>query len=446
MVNPLEQDHVQVETVDADELREAWSVLAREDRFEGFRLLPRVEAEDFFMALSALDQAELLVQLPVDQRRSWIRMLPPDDVADLIQEVPLEERDAILGALDVVTRKEVTALLLYAEDEAGGLMSPRYARVRPEMTADEAIRYLRRQVREHPETIYYAYALDTDQKPIGVLSLRELFMAPPDTRVGEIMQSELVLASDDLDQEALSRLFRDSDLVAIPVVDEDGKMKGIVTADDILDVVQEEATEDMQKYGGVEALDAPYLNTGFLSMIRKRAGWLVVLFVSEMLTATAMGYFEHEISRAVVLALFIPLIISSGGNTGSQASTLVIRAMALGEVRMADWWRVLRREIGAGLTLGTILGAIGFVRILVWPSRDTLYGEHYMLIAMTVSASLVGVVLWGALSGSMLPIVLKKVGFDPASASAPFVATLVDVSGIVIYFTFASLFLRGTLL
>lgn len=314
------------------------------------------------------------------------------------------------------------------------------------MTADEAIRYLRRQVREHPETLYYAYALDAEQRPIGVLSLRELFMAPPDSLVGQVMQSDLVLASDDLDQEALSQLFRDSDLVAIPVVDSDGKMKGIVTSDDILDVVEEEATEDMQKYGGVEALDAPYLNVGFFSMIRKRAGWLVVLFVGEMLTATAMGYFEHEIARAVVLALFIPLIISSGGNTGSQASTLVIRAMALGEVRLADWWRVMRREIAAGLTLGSILGAIGFIRILLWPSRDTLYGEHYLLIGFTVAASLVGVVLWGALSGSMLPLVLRRVGFDPASASAPFVATLVDVSGIIIYFTFASLFLRGTLL
>ncbi|MFN7950621.1 MAG: magnesium transporter [bacterium] len=446
MEEPTEPVRVADETFDASELREAWTVLSEDDRFEGFRLLPRVEAEDFFMALSALDQAALLTRLPADERRSWVRLLPPDDVADLVQEVPIEERDSILALLDAVTRKEVTALLLYAEDEAGGLMSPRYARVRPEMTADEAIRYLRRQVREHPETIYYAYALDAEQRPIGVLSLRELFMAPPDSLVADVMQSDLVLASDDLDQEALSQLFRDSDLVAIPVVDSDGKMKGIVTADDILDVVEEEATEDMQKYGGVEALDAPYLNVGFFSMIRKRAGWLVVLFVGEMLTATAMGYFEHEISRAVVLALFIPLIISSGGNTGSQASTLVIRAMALGEVRLADWWRVMRREIAAGLTLGTILGAIGFVRILMWPSRDTLYGEHYLLIAFTVSASLVGVVLWGALSGSMLPLVLRRVGFDPASASAPFVATLVDVSGIVIYFTVASLLLRGTLL
>ncbi len=446
MAEPTESAQVDDETFDASELREAWTVLSEEDRFEGFRLLPRVEAEDFFMALSALDQAALLTHIPVDERRSWVRLLPPDDVADLVQEVPVEERDSILTLLDAVTRKEVTALLLYAEDEAGGLMSPRYARVRPDMTADEAIRYLRRQVREHPETLYYAYALDAEQRPIGVLSLRELFMAPPDSLVGEVMQSDLVLASDDLDQEALSQLFRDSDLVAIPVVDSDGKMKGIVTSDDILDVVEEEATEDMQKYGGVEALDAPYLNVGFFSMIRKRAGWLVVLFVGEMLTATAMGYFEHEIARAVVLALFIPLIISSGGNTGSQASTLVIRAMALGEVRLADWWRVMRREIAAGLTLGSILGAIGFIRILLWPSRDTLYGEHYLLIGFTVAASLVGVVLWGALSGSMLPLVLRRVGFDPASASAPFVATLVDVSGIIIYFTFASLFLRGTLL
>ncbi len=446
METGLDEDRIRLETVDSSELREAWTVLAKEDRLDGFRLLPRVEAEDFFMSLSALDQAELLMQLPSDERRSWVRLLPPDDVADLIQEVPGDDRATLIAALDVVTRKEVTALLLYAEDEAGGLMSPRYARVRPDMTADEALRYLRRQVREHPETIYYAYALDAEQRPIGVLSLRELFMAPPDARVGEIMQTELVLAGHDLDQETLSQLFRDSDLVAIPVVDGEGKMKGIVTSDDILDVVEEEATEDMQKYGGVEALDAPYLAIGFFSMIRKRGGWLTALFLSEMLTATAMGYFERQIERAVVLALFIPLIISSGGNRGSQASTLVIRAMALGEVRLTDWWRVMRREIAAGLTLGCLLGSIGFVRIVFWPQRHQLYGEHYVLIAVTVSLSLVGIVLWGTFAGSMLPLVLRRIGFDPASASAPFVATLVDVSGIVIYFTVASIILHGTLL
>ena len=222
-------------------------------------------------------------------------------------------------------------------------------------------------------------------------------------------------------------------------------MKGVVTVDDIVDVVQEEATEDIQKIGGMEALDEPYLDIGLFRMIRKRAGWLSALFLSETLTATAMGYYEHEIARAVVLALFIPLIISSG-NSGSQASTLVVRAMALGEVRLRDWWRVMRREFAAGLALGSILGMIGLLRILLWPTRAALYGEHYVLVAITVACSLVGVVLWGTISGSMLPLIMRRLGFDPASASAPFVATLVDVTGLVIYFTVASVILYGTLL
>ena len=252
--------------------------------------------------------------------------------------------------------------------------------------------------------------------------------------------------SDRLDQEAVSHLFAQSHLVAIPVIDDAGRMKGIVTVDDVVDVVQEEATEDAQKAAGVEPLEAPYLEVGMRRMIRKRVGWLSVLFLSEMLTASAMGFFEKEIARAVVLALFVPLIISSGGNSGSQASTLVIRAMALGEVRLRDWWRVVRREIIAGLALGLVLSAIGFLRIVAWEALFHTYGPHYIQIALTVAASLVGVVLWGTLSGSMLPFMLRRLGFDPASASAPFVATLVDVSGLVIYFTCAALILRGTLL
>jgi magnesium transporter len=278
------------------------------------------------------------------------------------------------------------------------------------------------------------------------VSFRDLFTAPEGKLVRDIMQQAVVKATDEMDQESLSRLFAQHDLTAIPIVDADGRMKGVVTVDDIVDVVQEEATEDIQKLGGMEALDEPYLTIPIARMVKKRAGWLTVLFLGEMLTATAMGYFEHEIARAVVLALFIPLIISSGGNSGSQATTLVIRAMALGEVKLRDWWRVVRRELVSGLALGLILGVIGTLRILVWPSRETIYGEHYVLVAVTVGISLLGVVLWGALIGSMLPFVLRRVGFDPASASAPFVATLVDVSGLVIYFTTASLILTGTLL
>jgi magnesium transporter len=428
------------------ELQELWSSLASEARLEAFKALSRAEAEDCFWNLSASDQVELLLALPAVERRGWMRLLAPDDAADAVQAAPDEERDGLLALLDDSARKEVTALLAYAEDQAGGLMSPRFARVRPDMTADEAISYLHKQARERVETIYYVYVLDAQQCLVGVVSFRQLFEAPGSRKVRDLMQTDVVTVSEQLDQEDVGLLFAKHSLLAIPVVDADGHMKGVVTVDDIVDVVQEEATEDIQKIGGMEALDEPYLDIGLFRMIRKRAGWLSALFMSETLTATAMGYFEHEIARAVVLALFIPLIISSGGNSGSQASTLVVRAMALGEVRLRDWWRVMRRECAAGLALGSILGLIGLFRILLWPTRATLYGEHYVLIAITVACSLVGVVLWGTISGSMLPLILRRLGFDPASASAPFVATLVDVTGLVIYFTVASVILYGTLL
>jgi magnesium transporter len=438
--------HEAREALSGSELQDLWSSLAPVARLEAFKALSRAEAEDFFWNLSAPDQVELLLALPAMERRGWMRLLAPDDAADAVQAAPEEERDGLLALLDDSTRKEVTALLAYAEDQAGGLMSPRFARVRPDMTADEAISYLHKQARERVETIYYVYVLDTQQRLVGVVSFRQLFEAPGGTKVRNLMQTEVVTVSEQMDQEDVGLLFAKHSLLAIPVVDADGHMKGVVTVDDIVDVVQEEATEDIQKIGGMEALDEPYLDIGLFRMIRKRAGWLSALFISETLTATAMGYYEHEIARAVVLALFIPLIISSGGNSGSQASTLVVRAMALGEVRLRDWWRVMRREFAAGLALGSILGMIGLLRILLWPTRATIYGEHYVLIAITVACSLVGVVLWGTISGSMLPLMLRRLGFDPASASAPFVATLVDVTGLVIYFTVASGILYGTLL
>jgi magnesium transporter len=438
--------HEAREALSGSELQDLWSSLAPVARLEAFKALSRAEAEDFFWNLSAPDQVELLLALPAMERRGWMRLLAPDDAADAVQAAPEEERDGLLALLDDSARKEVTALLAYAEDQAGGLMSPRFARVRPDMTADEAISYLHKQARERVETIYYVYVLDTQQRLVGVVSFRQLFEAPGGTKVRNLMQTEVVTVSEQMDQEDVGLLFAKHSLLAIPVVDADGHMKGVVTVDDIVDVVQEEATEDIQKIGGMEALDEPYLDIGLFRMIRKRAGWLSALFISETLTATAMGYYEHEIARAVVLALFIPLIISSGGNSGSQASTLVVRAMALGEVRLRDWWRVMRREFAAGLALGSILGMIGLLRILLWPTRATIYGEHYVLIAITVACSLVGVVLWGTISGSMLPLILRRLGFDPASASAPFVATLVDVTGLVIYFTVASGILYGTLL
>ena len=432
-----------------DELRDAWPLLDLEERGDGLRVVAREDAEEFFISLSPRDQADLLLYFRPGQRRQWMRLLEPDDVADVIQQAGEVNRQTLLALLDDPTRKEVLALLAYAEDEAGGLMSTRYARLRPEMTADEAVLYLRRQARAKVETIYVAYVLDPAQRLLGVVSFRDLFAADPKVTVAEVMETEIVRVTDEMDQETVSRVFAEHDLNVIPVVDKDGKMKGIVTVDDIVDVVQEEATEDAQKFGGMEVLDMPYLASSRREMIKKRARWLTILLIGEMLTATALGFFQHELDKAIVLSLFLPLIISSGGNSGSQASTLVIRAMALGEVRIADWLRVLRREIQMGIVLGAILGSVASVRVIVWGAAGAYHGsagEHFVLVGLTVAVSLVGCVLWGTLMGAMLPFLLRKVGADPASASAPLVATLVDVSGIIIYFTIASAILTGTVI
>ena len=429
-----------------DELRDAWPVLDAEERFEGFMALDREAADGFFLGLPAHDQALMLRAMPQSERRLWFHLLPPDDAADVIQEFPEEERAGMLALIDEAFRREIQGLLAYAEDAAGGLMSPRFARLRPEMTIDEAVHYLRRQAREHLETLNYSYVLDVNQRLIGVVSFRDLFRESGAKVLRDVMQQEVVSVLDTMDQEAVARVFAKHGLNAIPVVDSEGRMKGIVTADDIVEVVQIEATEDIQKLGGMEALDTPYMRTGLLAMVKKRAGWLSALFLGEMLTASAMGYFESEIARAVVLALFVPLIISSGGNSGSQATTLIIRAMALGEVGIRDWWRIMRREIGAGVSLGLILATLGLIRILAWQLFFGTYGVHYAYVAASVSVSLVGVVTWGTVMGSMLPFVIRRFGFDPASASAPFVATLVDVSGLLIYFNVARLILRGVVL
>jgi magnesium transporter len=434
-----------VNLTEVDDLLESWQDLNPEERVEFFRDVPRELVDDFFLTLDARSQLELIRSLPPGERRIWLRLLPPDEAADLIQLAPPEEHPELLAQLDDVARREVNALLAYKEDVAGGLMSPRFVRLRPDMFVDEAIVYLRRQAGQ-VETIYYAYVLDEAQHLLGVVSFRGLFTADSSKTVRDVMRNQFIAATSNQDQESVARLVAQHHLLAIPVLDAEGRMEGIVTVDDIVDVVQEEASEDIQKFGGLEALDAPYLEIGFWSMVRKRAGWLAILFLGEMLTATAMGHFEHEIARAVVLALFVPLIISSGGNSGSQATTLVIRAMAVQEIRLRDWWRVIHRELGTGLVLGSVLAVIGMARILTWQAIWQPYGEHYFLVALTVACSLIGVVLFGTIAGSMLPFVLRRAGLDPASASAPFVATMVDVTGLVIYFTVASFILRGALL
>ncbi len=426
-------------------LLESWPHLAPEERLQTFRGLSADDSEDLFLALDPRANAELFLDFNRAERRLWLRFLAPDDAADLIQELPEEVRPEALQLIDEKVRREIMALLLYREDEAGGLMNPRFVRVRPDMLIAEAIRYVRQQALS-VEPIHYVYVLDSNQRLLGVMSLRQLFVAPAEKKVADVMEDKVITVPDEMDQEQVSRMFQQQRFVALPVVDKEGYMKGIVTVDDILDVNQEEATEDIQKMGGQEALDAPYPLVPLKEMVRKRAGWLMLLFVGGMFTTTAMERFQEEIQRAVVLSLFIPLIISSGGNVGSQGTTLIIRSLALRELRLSDWSRVLLREIVTGLSLGVILAGVGFLRIVFWPNAKTVYTDHFVLVGIAVSVSLIGVVLFGSIVGSMLPFLLRRLRLDPASASAPFVATLVDVTGLVIYFSVARLILSKSLL
>ena len=401
------------------------------------------ELAEVFEHMYDEDMADVAQHLNVDQLADVLDEMEPDVAADLISELEPSEAAEVLEQMD--ESEPVAKLLTYDPDTAGGIMNQPPPCLRRQMTVAEAFAFLKKNYRDASE-IFYLYVLDRFGHLIGVINLRALILAEPTQTVEEIMTRNVITARVDMDQESVARILARYDLLAVPVVDPDNKLVGIITVDDVMDVAEEEATEDIQKLGGSEALDEPYMQINLFRMVRKRASWLVVLFLGEMLTATAMGHYEHEISRAVVLALFVPLIISSGGNSGSQASTLVIRAMALGEVKLRDWWRVMHREVTSGLLLGLILGVIGFLRISIWSSFSDLYGPHWLLVAITVGVALVGIVLWGSLAGSMLPFLLRRLGLDPATSSAPFVATLVDVSGLIIYFTIASFILRGTLL
>jgi magnesium transporter len=420
-----------------------WHTLSEDDRVHVFYSLSRGEASELFLSLDSADKEALISALPINERRMWLRLLALDDAADVIQQAPTEERSALLGLLDNRTRPEVEALLEYQDDVAGGRMNPSFAWIRPEMTVAQALAYLRLQAADRVPNIYYIYVLDRGEQLLGVISLRELMAAPATHRAEEIMRRSPVTVHEDTDQETVARILADSNLLAVPVVDDDARMKGIITVDDVIDVVQEEATEDIQKIGGVQAIDQPYFRTTMGEMLRKRVGWLSLLFVSQTLTATAMGVFQDEIATAVVLVLFVPLVISSGGNSGGQAATLIIRALALGEVRVGDWRQVMRREALIGISLGAVLAALGAIRVLGSEAIFGSYGDQFARLTFTVSLSLIGVVTWGTLSGSMLPLALRRVGFDPANASAPFVATLCDVTGLVIYFSIARIILLG---
>ena len=429
----------------AGDLAELMEPLSAEKEAVVFRLLPRGQAAQIFSYLPGERQQELLKAMAHEDVVNMLNAMSDDDRTEFLEELPAQVTQRLLNLLSPQERQLASQFLGYPENSVGRLMTPHFVRVKPHWTVAHALDHIRRYGLDS-ETMSMIYVIDENGHLVDDLRIRHILLASPDTLISDLMDERFVALKASDDREVAVEEIKDADLTALPVTDSQGVLIGIVTVDDILDVAEEEATEDIHKLGGSEALEEPYMEIAIPKMVRKRATWLVVLFLSEMLTATAMGKFEAEIAKAVVLSIFVPLVISSGGNSGSQASTLIIRAMALGEVTLQDWWRVMRREILSGLLLGSVLGVIGFFRITVWAKLFHSYGEHWLLIAITVGLSLVGIVLWGSLSGSMLPFLLKKVGLDPATSSAPFVATLVDVSGLVIYFTVAAFILRGTLL
>ena len=402
-------------------------------------------AIETFSYLNLPTQKEILSALPSHRVAEILNGLPPDDRTTLLIELPKELVSQLLKFLSHEEREVTIKLLGYPPKSVGRLMTPDYLAIRLDWTVRQVLDYIREYGRDS-ETITIIYAIDDKGVLLDDFRIRDFLFASLDTKVAQLADSQYVALYVDEDVEKAVNIFRRYDRSALPVIDEKKVLLGIVTFDDIIQVAVEEGTEDMQRLGGVEALDEPYMETPFFSLMRKRLGWLAVLFLGEMLTASALGHFADEISRAVVLALFVPLIISSGGNAGSQASTLIIRSLALGEITIRDWWSIFRREIFSGIFLGFALGLIGFFRVVLWSTFSDMYGAHWFLIALTVFLSLIGVVIWGTLSGAMMPLVLKKFGFDPAVSSTPFVATMVDVTGLIIYFSIALYILQGTLL
>lgn len=410
-----------------------------------FRILPKDLATDTFEYLDVEVQLPLLKALGNEEVAFILNDMSPDDRTAMLEEVPASVLKQMMNLLSAKERQIAKSLLGYPENSVGRLMTPDYLAIREDWTVQEVLDYIRKHGKDI-ETLNIIYVTNEKGKLIDDIRIGEFLLAPLDLSASELMDGNFTYLQVFDDQETAVEVFKKYDRIALPVTDSSGILVGIVTVDDVLDVAEEEATEDFQKLGAVEALEDSYAAIPLMQMIKKRAGWLSVLFIGELFTASAMGFFENEISKAVVLALFVPLIISSGGNSGSQAATLVIRALSLGEVTIRDWFFVMKREIISGLILGTILALLGFLRITLWQEFTGIYGVHWLQIASTVSFALVGVVLWGTLMGSMLPLVLKKIGFDPAVSSAPFVATLVDVTGLMIYFSIALLLLKGTLL
>jgi magnesium transporter len=410
-----------------------------------FGVLSKDLAASAFEYLSPRVQKQILRALPTLQTAQILQTMPPDDRTALLEELPPSIVGEYIKLLTNGERTLAITLLGYPEDSVGRLMTTDYITVKMDWTVEHVLDHIRAYGRDS-ETVSIIYVVDDNGVLIDDIKIRQFLFAPKDYKVGQITDKRFVsLSVYDNDEKAIN-VFKQHDRTALPVTNAEGRLLGIVTIDDILRLATEINTENIQKMGGTEALDEPYMEIPFLSLMKKRARWLIVLFLGELFTATAMGYFQDEISQAVVLALFLPLIISSGGNAGSQSSTLIIRAMALGEVRLKDWWRVMKRELLSGVFLGCVLGSIGFARVTIWSAVSDIYGVHWLLVAVTLSLALIGVVLWGTLAGSMLPILLKRAGADPAASSAPLVATLVDVTGIIIYFVIAMSILKGTLL
>ena len=427
------------------EVAEAMQDLEAGEQVMAFRVLPREFASDVFEYLPPEAQAALVKAMGQEDVAAVLNHMAPDDRTLLLGELPANVTKQLLSLLTPEERAEAITLLGYEPGTIGRLMTPHYIAVREGWSVQEVMDF----VREHgqdSETLNVIYVVNEQGLLIDDIRMREFLLTPLTKRVSDLMDRRFVALKATDAQEAAVEVFKREDRTALPVTDTTGILIGIVTVDDALDVAERAATREMQRVGGSEALDEPYMKIALLRMVKKRAGWLVVLFLGEMLTATAMGFFEKEIERAVVLALFVPLIISSGGNSGSQASTLVIRAMAVGELRLRDWWRVIRRETISGILLGVILGSIGFLRIGIWSMFSSIYGPHWLLVGATVGLTLIAIVLWGTMVGSMLPLILRRLGFDPATSSAPFVATLVDVTGLVIYFSIGLVVLKGTLL
>jgi magnesium transporter len=447
LINHREYDRLHDAILDweAPEIAELLLSLPEEDQKLFYKLLDHHKAADVFPYFSLDLQKQLLEEIGTDQVRLLLDDLDADDRTRLFEDLPEKVTEHLMELLQPDDLKEAQHLLSYPDESVGRLMTPDFLAVRPEWTVKKALDHIRTHGRD-VETVNVVYVVDENHKLIDDLRLRALIFADPELKVKDIANNRFVALSAFDDQEVAARTIQDYDRVALPVIDQEGILLGIVTVDDILDVVVEEGTEDMHKIGAVEVMDTPYLDTPFFTLMKKRAFWLILLFFGEMLTASAMGFFEDAIASAVVLAVFVPLIVSSGGNTGSQAAMLVIRAMAVGELTMNDWWKVIRREVLSGLSLGAILGTFGFLRIAAWEWLFQFYGEYWFLIGLTIGLALVGVVLWGTIAGSMLPFLLRRMGSDPATSSAPFVATLVDVTGIILYFSIAILILKGTLL